>query len=131
MSVISEGLLLPDFAKRAQVYQERPGGLILIRNAIHFFGDGMGLGEVFVWLIRSDHRAGAGCVDRSVDHEIGDVDALWAKLARDGFQEDALGRLRGGEKPQLALPRVADMLPVTRIAPLLAANIPGMVCCAR
>ena len=73
---------LPNLAERSQLDQERPSGAMLMGDPEHLVSDRVGFREKLIGSVRGHHRPGPWCVDRSVNHEISDMDALGSELTR-------------------------------------------------
>ena len=76
------------------------GAAVLLKDMPDLVRDGGGFDEEAVGGVRVTF-ARPGDVDDGVDHDIGDVDALGASVARDRLGEDALRRLGGREAGEL------------------------------
>ena len=100
-------------------------------HPIHFFSYRGWFSKKLIWFIWSEHWSRPRCVNGGINYEISSMYAFWSKFTRYRFRKNTLRGLRRSKKPQFVLPRVADVLPVIRIAPLPASIIAGNVSRAR
>ena len=70
-------------------------------------------------------------IDHSIDQNVGDVDTAWAEITRNQFRKNPLRCLGRGKAEKFALPRMAEVLPVTRMVPLPALIMSGATSRAR
>jgi hypothetical protein len=83
---------LPCLSKRSQVHLEGPSRPVLPNEHQCSFGNRVRLHEELIWLTSGEVLPGISCINHSVDHQIGDVDALRAKLLRKRLRQDTLRR---------------------------------------
>src|SRR3546814_20473077 len=82
----------PWFVKRPDLCKERPGVARLVREVEDFVGDRRRRNEEVVGLV-GQAFALQGQVDSRIDNEIGDMQALGLKIARQRFPQKARQRV--------------------------------------
>src|SRR6266542_758259 len=114
----------PCLPERPDLDVERPSAALLMCHVPHFLGDGCGGDEEFGRSI-GKHLARPLEVDHRVDQELCEVHAFGPRSRAIASATIRCAALVGANPANRALPRSADVLPVTMMAPSPAATIPG------
>jgi hypothetical protein len=123
----------PLFSERPQFGEQRPCRPVLTIEVPKLVGNGRRLHEEIVRRLREALAHGRR-VDHRVDEHACDVNTARSEFASNGFGEDELRGLCRRETAKFALPRVAEVLPVTRMvrcAALIMAGASSRVRCSR